>query len=147
MNSGSAITFYLSLMLLVACSWTHHFKVENVSDAPATVVYELRGAKYSDFFADSAVVLAGGERVVHHLRLEDSTLAFSLPPGATAHLATAYNTTNEHIVGQSVQAAGRNNLVWMRIVTATDTMTYTPGSLLEASSVKKTGATVLRIGP
>lgn len=147
MKNGAAITLCLSLMLLVACSWTHHFKVENASATPATVVYKLRGAKYSDFFADSAVVLAGGERVVHHLRIEDSTLAFSLAPGATAHLATAYNTTYEHIVGPSDQAASSNNLVWMRIELANDTVTYTPGSLLEASSVKKTGVTVLRIGP
>jgi len=92
-------------------------------------------------------VLHGTQRLVESMSMKDSTISFPLTPGAAAQLAMAFNTTYENTITKSDEASSRNNLIWMRIATAGDTVTYTPQSLSHATTLKKTGLTVLLIGP
>gem|GEM_PF-6337230 len=45
MSCRAAISLCLVFILLIACSWTHRFQVENVSSETATVEHELASAK------------------------------------------------------------------------------------------------------
>jgi hypothetical protein len=130
---------------MVACSWTHHFRVENASDGPAEVRYKLSCTDLKCFFADSALIVDGAMRKVYRMDLSDSTISFVLQPGATADLATVWNTTYALSLERRNDALRKKNLVWMRVSTVETTVTYSAEELLEAAAVDKTGLTLLRI--
>lgn len=131
--------------LLVSCSWTHYVWLENATTAPATVSYRLSCHTSWCFFPDSAVVFVGESREVHRMDPADSTITFTLPAGARAQLAQGFNTTYRNVHENSSMNSRVDNLVWLRIGTASGEREYSATEFVAASDTRKAGGTLFRV--
>lgn len=139
----------LLALVVVACSWTHHVRIENATDSYLQVAYKLSCPHGRCFFPDTAVVKPrrGDDPSTwrtHRIDPQDSIIRFTLPPGHSADMATTWNTTYSYIHGGTSAGAPRDNLVWLEVITADRTTRYTPTEFLEAADIRRSGRTLLR---
>lgn len=105
----------MGLVVLAGCSWTHMVTVENRTDGPITVRYKLTDLACPCLFADTAEVMGWGSSTVYHVDRSDSTIGFTLMPGAEAVLARTWNSTYAYHHEQAGRTGWRDNLAWLRV--------------------------------
>jgi len=145
MKRYKASLIVLFLGLLIACSWTHHVWVENVSKEPATVTYKLSCLGAPCLFPDSAIVTSDKHVQVYRLDPTDSTITFTLPPGAKAEMGHTWNSTYRYFHENSSENWRVDNLAWIRITTAYGTKELNAAEFVAASDTRKSGRTLFRI--
>ena len=109
------MTGALLTLVAMACSWTHHVRIENATDGDLQVAYKLACPNGRCFFPDTAVVKPsrGNDPStwrIHHIDPQDSIIRFMLPPGHSADMATTWNTTYSYIHGGT--SAGAPGTTW-----------------------------------
>jgi hypothetical protein len=150
MSWGWRVAIALPFVMAMACSWTHHVRLENTSDRQVEVAYKLSCPDRRCFFPDSAVVKPIRDRdpsewTIHRINTADSTIRFTLPARHHADLATTWNRTYAYIHGNTGSSTPTDNLVWIRISSDRGTWQFNADGFLAASDTRRTGVTLFRI--